>query len=362
MPEQQVTKSRFYRPCLEILTANSPAAMTVTQIIKAVAKKYPELHWASCSGGVRANLIRMANNADSPIQRIEGANPPKFYVKSGEVSLTSIGKQLMRASDGPKKMNSIFYIPCLEILKERAPDAMNANDVMKEVIARHPDLEWSRSQGPIRAMLLSASEKAGTGIKRKPDVMPPQFFYEKPARNAPVEARGVEAPAEEIMGMAHLKTLDAIKVKLREIIDGLAPTPFEHLANRVIAKMLFGKAEDTPPSGDGGMDGLVHIHQDPLGLNMVGIQAKHYKGHNVSAPEIQAFVGALHHRNGVFVTSADFSKGARDEARLASPEKVVLVTGEELIEHMIQYKVGVRDTDKVYTISEVDRKFFEEEI
>lgn len=40
----------------------------------------------------------------------------------------------------------------------------------------------------------------------------------------------------------------------------------------------------------------------------------------------------------------------------------MLVTGEELIDHMIKYKIGVRDTDKVYTISEVDMKFFEEEI
>ena len=360
--QEQLTKSRFYKPCLEILTANAPKTMGVAQIIKAVSEKYPDLDWTSCNGGVRANLIKMAKNPDSPIQIIEGVNPPEFYVKSGKVSFASIETQPIRASDVPKKVNSIFYAPCLEILKERAPDAMNANDVMKEVIARHPDLEWSRSQGPIRAMLLSASEKDGTGIKRKPDVMPPQFFYEKPARNASAEARVVEAPAEEIMGMAYLKTIDALKGKLREIIDGLDPTSFEHLANRVIAKMLFGKAEDTPPSGDGGMDGLVHIHQDPLGLNVVGIQAKHYKNHNVAAPEIQAFVGALHHRNGVFVTSADFSQGARDEARLASPEKVVLVTGEELIDHMIKYKIGVRDTDKVYTISEVDRKFFEEEI
>ena len=47
---------------------------------------------------------------------------------------------------------------------------------------------------------------------------------------------------------------------------------------------------------------------------------------------------------------------------MASPEKVVLVTGDELINYMIRFKIGVRDTDKVYTISEIDRKFFEEDI
>ena len=97
-------------------------------------------------------------------------------------------------------------------------------------------------------------------------------------------------------------------------------------------------------------------------LNVIGIQAKHYNGHNVQSDEIQKIIGALHHRNGVFVTSADFSARAREEARMASPEKVVLVTGDELINYMIRFKIGVRDTDKVYTISEIDRKFFEEDI
>ncbi|MBO4490491.1 MAG: restriction endonuclease [Lentisphaeria bacterium] len=348
------TNSRFYKPCLEILTANSPTAMGVSQIIKAVMEKYPELNWTACNGAVRANLLRMAKMPESPICLAEGTKPPEFYVKRA----ATFSAQPKRAETVVRQINSIFYEPCLEILREHAPKAMSANDVMKEVIARHPDLEWSRSQGPIRAMLLSASEKEGTGIRRKPDTTPPLFFYKKPSGNASAESRTVEAPPEEIMGMAYQQTIDSLRAKLREIIDGLEPTPFEHLANRVIAKILFGKAEDTPPSGDGGIDGFVHIHQDPLGLNVIGIQAKHYNGHNVQSDDIQKFIGALHHRNGVFVTSADFSTRAREEARIASPEKVVLVTGDELINYMIRHKVGVRDTDKIYTISKIDEEFF----
>ena len=130
------TNSRFYKPCLEILTAHLPTAMGVAQIIKAVMEKHPDLNWTSRNGAVRANLLRMAETPESPICLVEGSQPPEFYVKRGVVSFASIEAQPLRASDAPKKVKSIFYAPCLEILKEHAPNAMNANEVMKEVIAR----------------------------------------------------------------------------------------------------------------------------------------------------------------------------------------------------------------------------------
>ena len=343
-------------------------AMNVGQIIKAVTAKYPDLKWGSCSGGVRANLIRMAENPNSPICIMQGTKPPKFYVKIDDQSIATPKSQSHGPLSHTIRMNSVFYEPCLEILRECSPEAMSANSLMKEVIVRHPDLKWSRTQGPIRAMLLSASKKEGTGIRQLPNVLPPQFYYEKKSRNTSSAPQGVEASAEEIMGLAYLQTIDALKEKLRDIIKGLSPTEFEHLANRVIAKVLFGEAEDTPPSGDGGVDGFVHRCKDPssnsltsdLGLNVVVIQAKHYKRCNVPAPDIQRFIGALHQRPGVFVTSADFSQGARAEAKQAIA-KLHLVTGEELINYMIMYKIGVRE-GKVFTIPEVDEDFFAEEV
>ena len=43
-------------------------------------------------------------------------------------------------------------------------------------------------------------------------------------------------------------------------------------------------------SGDGGIDGI--IKADPLGLNVVYVQAKRWKG-KVGAPPVRDFVGAL---------------------------------------------------------------------
>ena len=151
-----------------------------------------------------------------------------------------------------------------------------------------------------------------------------------------------------------------MKEKLLEKIRLLDPTAFEHLANRLVAKMLFGEAEDTQPSGDGGIDGYVHIYADPLGLNEVGIQAKHYKAGNVQRPEIQQFIGALTGRNGVFVTCSDYAPNAKKAAERATPNKIVCINGTQLVEYMIKYKVGVRETGISYTLAEVDENFFEE--
>ena len=87
-------------------------------------------------------------------------------------------------------------------------------------------------------------------------------------------------------------------------------------------------AEALGGSGDGEMDGV--IHQDPLGLERVYIQAKRWKeGNNVSSPEIRNFIGALNiHRasKGVFVTASQFTPDAKAAAQ-GSTIQVVMIDG-----------------------------------
>ena len=257
----------------------------------------------------------------------------------------------------PRRCNSIFYEPACEILKAKAPNPMSASEMMKAIIEQYPDLQWSRSQGPIRAMLLSAAKLEHTPIRQVPDALPPLFYYQETA-----ESQGVDAPeasAEEIMGNAFAQTQNTLKEKLLETIKGLGWLPFEHLANRLVSKILFGEAMDTPGSGDGGIDGYINIYADPLGLNTIGVQAKHYvAGENVQRPEIQQFIGALHGKNGVFITCSDFSKSAREEAKHSTPSTIKLINGQQMVEYMLQYKVGVRETGITYTLVEIDEAFF----
>ena len=355
------TKSRFYGPSLEILQANAPKPMGVNQIIKAVAAKYPDKDWRSCNGGVRAILIKMAANDESPIKQVENSELPLFFVEKsqrGTVMQHHSAADCTSSEQTKATSNSMFYKPCCELLKACAPRTMSANDLMKAIITDYPDLEWSHSQGPVRAMLIKAASQPHSPIQCKENTQPPQFYYQAAGASNDIK---VEASADEIMGNAFAKTQTALKEALMEKIKSLDPTAFEHLANRLVAKMLFGEAEDTQPSGDGGLDGYVHIYADPLGLNEIGIQAKHYKaGENVQRPEIQQFIGALTGRNGVCVTCSDYAPNAKKAAERATPNKIVCINGAQLIEYMIKFKVGVRETGISYTLAEVDKEFFEE--
>ena len=96
---------------------------------------------------------------------------------------------------------------------------------------------------------------------------------------------------------------------------------------------------------------------------MIYIQAKRWKpGNQVGRPEIQKFVGALAGqgaKKGVFITTSTFSKEARDYMP-RNETKIVLLDGEELMQLMIDYNLGV-STINVYEIKPVDSDYFGEE-
>ncbi|MYK96614.1 restriction endonuclease, partial [Candidatus Poribacteria bacterium] len=111
-------------------------------------------------------------------------------------------------------------------------------------------------------------------------------------------------------------------------------------------------------SGDGGIDGI--IKADPLGLNVVYIQAKRWEG-NVGAPPMRDFVGALDGegvQDGIFITTSDFNPAAKEFAERSS-KRVILINGDQLAEYMIKHNVGV-STTKTYEIKRVDSDYFAE--
>ena len=258
-------------------------------------------------------------------------------------------------------MTSIFYEPCCEILKECEPKPMSANALMKAILVKYPELKWSGTQGPVRAMLLKASTLENCPIRQVPEVIPPQFFYSvqgisNKKMSVPVT---VDASPEEIMEEAFIKSNTALRTELLKLVRKMDETAFEELVNQLISKMGFGRAETTPKTGDGGIDG--YIYGDRLGLNVICIQAKRYDGHNVQRPDIQRFRGALNGRDGVFVTSADFSNTARqDAAQNSNGSKIALIDGEQLVGFMIEFNLGVQDVGKAYTLKRIDTDFFSE--
>ncbi|MEM4097728.1 MAG: restriction endonuclease [Candidatus Micrarchaeaceae archaeon] len=144
-------------------------------------------------------------------------------------------------------------------------------------------------------------------------------------------------------------------------LEKVTPTEFEKIVLELLSSLGYGnylteRVEHTGQPGDEGIDGI--IKQDKLGLDNVYIQAKRWKG-IVGRPEIHKFVGALEGRRaskGVFITTSDFSKDAREYVRSVGV-KVILINGKELADLMIDSDVGV-STLADYKIKRLDEDYF----
>ena len=80
----------------------------------------------------------------------------------------------------------------------------------------------------------------------------------------------------------------------------------------------------------------------------------------ISTPEIQKFLGALAGKGatkGLFITTGQFTQGARDFVKKQLNHKIVLIDGKELANYMIEYNLGVT-TVTTYAIKRIDSDYF----
>lgn len=170
---------------------------------------------------------------------------------------------------------------------------------------------------------------------------------------------------EERVESARRELEASLKAEILDRVREMTPGDFEALIIFLLVRMGYGQgreemAQALGGSGDGGVDGVVH--QDPLGLDRVYVQAKRYKEGNTVGPDaINSFIGALNIKRatkGLFVTASSFTKQAMEHAR-HSTTHVVLIDGERLAELMVRHSVGVVVRD-VVEIKAIDEGFFGE--
>jgi restriction system protein len=143
-----------------------------------------------------------------------------------------------------------------------------------------------------------------------------------------------------------------------------SPAFFERLVVELLVKMGYGGTREDAGkaigrSGDEGIDGI--INEDRLGLDVIYLQAKRWEA-TVGRPEIHKFAGALmgkRAKKGVFITTSDYSKEARDFAAHIE-SKIILVDGKTLADLMIDHGVGVSIVAN-YEIKRIDSDYFSEE-
>ena len=168
---------------------------------------------------------------------------------------------------------------------------------------------------------------------------------------------------EDAIEAANRLLKSALRDELLALLLDLSPQRFERVILDLLTAMGFGggnlvNGHMTKTTGDGGIDGI--IHEDALGLDAVYVQAKRYGPDNkVSRPDIQRFVGSLTGEGatmGVFVTTSDFSKEAKDFVTRVQ-HRIVLINGQRFADLMLKHGVGVR-IRATYTIQTVDDDYF----
>lgn len=150
---------------------------------------------------------------------------------------------------------------------------------------------------------------------------------------------------------------------LNEVMNQ-SPDFFEKLVVDLLVTMGYGgsKIENSQvlgKTGDEGIDGV--IKEDKLGFDKIYIQAKRWDvARTVGRPEIQKFVGALTGQGatkGAFITTAGFSKEAKEYVSKQHACKIVLIDGQTLATLMIEHDLGV-SVESTYRIKKIDFDYF----
>lgn len=197
----------------------------------------------------------------------------------------------------------------------------------------------------------------------------PEFVaFRTPKTDAPAPVGKVTADQqeplspEEALQSAHFKVTAGLASELLAQVKAASPKFFERLVLELLLKMGYGNFRKdaghvTGKPGDKGIDGI--INQDPLGFDVLYLQAKKWDG-TVGLPELQKFVGALHGKSkGVLITTGSFSADAIAYVKHLDHPRVVVIDGKRLAELMIEKDVGVT-TEGTYYVKRVDSEYFDQ--
>ena len=175
-------------------------------------------------------------------------------------------------------------------------------------------------------------------------------------------SESADTPEEELEDVVQ-QLRRTLEFDVLDRVRKATPAFLEQVVIDLLIAMGYGGGDTamghvTGGPGDGGIDGT--IREDTLGLDEVYVQAKKYAdGNRVRESDLRNFAGAIDAAGttkGVFVTTADFTRGAWDYVA-RSPKRIVLIDGEELARLMVAHDIGVRTRIR-HQIKRIDEDYF----
>ncbi len=133
----------------------------------------------------------------------------------------------------------------------------------------------------------------------------------------------------------------AVRERLHARLYEMKANEFEKIIGVLLAKLGFEDVIVTRYASDNGIDVRGMLAVGGVIRTRMAVQAKKWKT-NVQAPEVQKVRGSLGtHDQGLIITTSDFSNGARTEANRPNAVPVALMNGDQLVELLVEYGIGV---------------------
>jgi restriction system protein len=251
------------------------------------------------------------------------------------------------------------YLAQAGLLEATRRGHFQITDRGRAVLARSPEKVDNR-------LLLEFPEFQDFKTRRKPSVS------DDAGRDAGGPLESIPAPVisratpEELIETAYQEITDELRSTLLNRITAASPTFFEKLVLDLLIAMGYGGSkadagQRVGRTGDGGIDGI--INEDPLGLDIVYLQAKRYaSGNTIGVGQVREFAGSLVERGatkGVFVTTSSFASAAKAYVERI-PQRLILLDGAELTRLMVRFGVGVR-VERTIEFKRVDLDYFDED-
>lgn len=178
--------------------------------------------------------------------------------------------------------------------------------------------------------------------------------------------RLAEAPSTEMKPDAPPGILElyeqyesAFKRGLLTRLQDLEPADFEDFARRLLEVYGFQDVRVTAVSRDGGLDGFGRLKVG-LAMMSVAFQCKRWQD-PVGRPEVDKFRGAIQgdFEQGIFFTTSDFTREAREASIKKGAVPIVLLNGEAIADLMIQREFGVVRRPLTLYVDDLDTLFSE---
>ena len=150
------------------------------------------------------------------------------------------------------------------------------------------------------------------------------------------------------------------RAELHKRLQVMPADRFEALVGELLIALGFDEStvEVTSHSGDGGIDVRGVLRAGGITEFDAAVQVKRWKK-NIQAPTVRELRGSLVvHEQGIMITTSGFSKGAQAEAIEPGKARVSLIDGEQLLELLIQYGIGV--TEEQHTLLALDEEWWGE--